>query len=582
MGHDFQMPQGTMLGDNYQIIKMIGKGGMGAVYMAYDVHLDIRVAIKVVSPDLSETMDEAQLESALRRFQSEAKLAVKIDHPNVIRIFGFNRDHVEIEGKAYDIDYLVMELLAGRTLRNTMDVSGFEYEEEIRKWIDTYMIPILNGLQEVHEAGIIHRDIKPENFLLKGDVPKLGDFGLSLDFDLPPITGLVADIFGTITYMAPEQFYNFSMAREPADIYSIGKILYEVVEGQISEKSHTFKQVKLTNPDSDFLRGLNSIIMAATEENPNQRIATAKELRDRLMQLLHCDIKDLDKKNVRPNRLFSKNKMVFALGTAGLVAIGALLMHFMHVPAPTAQFPAGNQQTLIEGVEAVVSLPYPDTLGEISHSEDGSTLHLIPPAELKLSSDNPLGIEKVAIAPFYFSENPITNQQYVAFLNNNINKIKILEKDVYLDSQLILKTSEKIQGYQPIIYDNGMFSVEEAMHSSCSVLMVTGAGAEAYAKYFGMRLPRPEEWYYVMKTGGNPAEKDMGLPMPVLNYPVNKYGLRGINQVGEWGKTRQDIFVVMGRPTSVASGETDILKGSPAGYYADASFRVVRDTLGQE
>jgi serine/threonine protein kinase len=105
--HEFRLPPGTILGNKYQIIKMIGEGGMGTVYMAYDTQLDIRVAIKVVSTRLVGTMDDAQLDEVLKRFQSEAKLAVKIDHINVIRIYGFNRDHIVLEGHDYEIDFLI-------------------------------------------------------------------------------------------------------------------------------------------------------------------------------------------------------------------------------------------------------------------------------------------------------------------------------------------------------------------------------------------------------------------------------------------------------------------------------------------
>ena len=98
------------------------------------------------------------------RFESEAKIAAKIDHPNVIRIYSFNRDDIQIDGQHYPVDYLVMELVSGRTLRNTMDVSGFEHEEEIQSWIVKYFIPVLEGLEQVHKSGIIHRDVKPRKF----------------------------------------------------------------------------------------------------------------------------------------------------------------------------------------------------------------------------------------------------------------------------------------------------------------------------------------------------------------------------------------------------------------------------------
>jgi eukaryotic-like serine/threonine-protein kinase len=229
---------GTVLGGTYQIIRQIGQGGMGAVYMAYDTRLDLKVAIKVIAPEHTENMDASQYDRVLSRFRTEARIVVKIDHPNVIRIFGFMQDILHVGGRNVEIDYLVMELLDGRTLRDTMDVSGFEYEEEIRSWIKKYMIPILEGLEKVHSCGIIHRDIKPENFFLKEDVPKLADFGLSMGFDLPSVTGSVADIFGTMTYMAPEQFYNFSLARAPADIFSIGVSSTRLSKGESRTKSN--------------------------------------------------------------------------------------------------------------------------------------------------------------------------------------------------------------------------------------------------------------------------------------------------------------------------------------------------------
>ncbi|MFZ3046840.1 MAG: serine/threonine-protein kinase, partial [Desulfatirhabdiaceae bacterium] len=376
MKQDSPLPPGATLGKNFQIIKTIGKGGMGTVYMAYDIQLDRRVAIKVISPEISESMDEAQIESILKRFQAEAKLAAMIDHPNVVRIYSFNQDTIEIDGVMQDFDYLVMELFSGRTLRNTMDISGFEHQEEIENWIEKYLIPLLDGLQKVHESGIIHRDIKPENFMMKDEVPKLSDFGLSLGFSLPSITGNLADIFGTVTYMAPEQFYNFSMAREPADIYSIGKILYELVEGKISEKTNPFKQAMLSNPDTDYLRSLNNIIMAATEENPNQRIGSALELKSRLLQLIHCPIVPPGQNIQKPISRFLTKKVLISISFLVLLVITLWVIHFSLNQRPLHTTPP---QPSAE-VEKITYLAYPDTIEESLRSGDGSILHLIPPA----------------------------------------------------------------------------------------------------------------------------------------------------------------------------------------------------------
>lgn len=575
MKQNSHLSPGTTLGNNYQIIKMIGQGGMGTVYMAFDIQLDIRVAIKVISPEIIKTMDEAQIESILKRFQAEAKLAATIDHPNVVRIYGFKQDTIEIDGILHEIDYLVMELFAGRSLRNTMDISGFEHQEEIGDWIEKNLIPLLDGLQKVHECGIIHRDIKPENFMMKDNVPKLADFGLSLGFNFPSVTETMADIYGTVAYMAPEQFYNFSMAREPADIYSIGKILYEVVEGKISEKAKPFKQVNLSNPDTDYLRALNSIIMAATEENPNLRIGSAHELKSRLLQLIRCPIVPPGPILQKTASRFPAKKVIVAISSLFLFVITSLIIHFGLSQKP----PHTALRTPSPEVEAITYLVYPDTIPETLRSGDGSMLHLIPPASIRFSSNTVLDLKEFSTDPFYLSEMPVTNQQYVDFLNINLDKIRVIDSDVYLDDRLILKLSEKIRGYKPIEFVNGSFLIKDPMHTSCAVLMVTGLGAESYASYYGMRLPLAQEWFYVMKTDINANREALQPPVPVLNFRQGKYGLRGINQVAEWGQTKTKAFVIMGPGPSAMIEEDIVNEKNPTKYYTDSSFRLAKDAL---
>ena len=575
----FCLAPGTILGDHYQIIKLIGQGGMGSVYMAYDTRLDIRVAIKVISPAFSCTMEDSRFDSVLKRFESEAKIAAKIDHANVIRIFGFNRESIEVDGRQYDIDYLVMELLSGRTLRNTMDVSGFETDEEIKAWIGKYLFPILDGLQKVHESGIVHRDIKPENFFLKDDVPKLADFGLSLGFDLPSVTGSIADIFGTMHYMSPEQFFNFSLVRETTDVYSIGKILFEVVEGKMTDKVKPLKQVRLSNPETDFRAALNRIVMDASAEDPNQRVRSAKEFKNRLSQLLYC-IGNQVSEETRFSKMKTPglmNKIILILLavivlTAGVVIVNRILDTRM---APTA---AKNSTAQTQEFNQVKYLPRPDFPVQISDTGDHSILRLIPPAELQVRVRGLFPAETLMIKSFYMSENPVTNQQYVDFLNSVIDRVRVNNSDVYLDDQLVLKLSEKIRGYKPIVFEKGRFVVKDPMHSACALLMVTGLGAEAYARHYGMRLPSSREWFFVMQTGNSKRDTERKpLPAPIINYDENKYGLRGINQLAEWGKNRKGEFVILGQAPSEML-EVDLIENkNPAKYYTDTGFRTAKN-----
>jgi serine/threonine-protein kinase len=569
---------GTLLGSKYQIIRLIGQGGMGTVYMAYDSSLDLNVAVKVISPDVIAGMDEEQREVALKRFHAEARIAAKIDHPNVIRILGYNRDTTEYQDRTVEIDYLVMELLAQRTLRDTMDESGFESEHDIKEWIGQYMLPILDGVDKIHRSGIIHRDIKPENFFLKDGKAKLADFGLSLGLDQPSVTGPMVDIFGSLKYMSPEQFYNFSLAREPSDIFSLGRILYEVVEGTMTEKILPFKQVRISRTDTSFFRRLGEVIAEATAENPKERIATARQLMERLSDILYCrvDLRERQEDNVPfIKRLNMVHALMLFLATAMLTMSYVVYIHDETV-SPPQQISNPATETALAGVE-IITDPRLEKVTDTFHAKDNSIMKLIPGLRINLPENTEQPFAEYAVGPFYLSENPITNQQFVSFLNAIIDKLKIQDSDLMLDGKLILKLSEKIREYKPILFDGKKFMVQHPMHAACAVLMVTGYGAEAYAKYYGLRLSKAREWYALMVSEPSGDAVRLALPTPVINYSKNRFGIRGINEIAEWGKNREDSFVVLGQASStMIESELVSVKDSDK-YYTDTSFRVVRD-----
>lgn len=571
---------GTVLGGEYQIIRLIGEGGMGAVYMAYDTHLDIKVAIKVISSRDERSLGPTEYNLALKRFQAEARIVVRIDHPNVIRMYGLKHDTIEYDGQSSKIDYLVMELMAERTLRDTMDESGFESEEEIMAWITRYMIPLLDGLEKVHEGGIIHRDIKPENIFMKEDVAKLADFGLSMGHDFPSVTESMADIFGTLAYMAPEQYNNFSMAREAADIFAIGRILFEIVEGKITEKVIPFTQVQLTGTDTKYKTALNDIIMKATAKNPMERFKSVRDLKEQLIEIHQCPVSiPLGNKEGRGRKW--KAQYLWLSLLVAVIGLGFFVAKsFLNTNTTVAVIePQDKREAPQPPVNMVVYGEYPKGLQRTIHADDDSILHLIPPMELERPAGDPFGNSRISSKSFYLSESPVTNQQYVEFLNTNLDRVENNASDVRLDGRLILKLNEKIRGYKPILFKNGRFHVQRPMHSSCAVLMVTGYGAEAYARYFGYRLVTTEEWFAVMASNENNDNPHLSLPTPVINYPQGKFGIRGISQIAEWGKTVEDDFMIFGQPVSSMVGNGLMRKKDPTKYYTDTSFRVVKDAV---
>ncbi len=581
LSSQLSLEPGTILGKTYQIIRLIGRGGMGTVYMAYDTSLDLKVAIKLISPKIPSSEDTNDHAATFRRFQAEARIAAQIDHPNVIRILGFNRDTILLEDKSIEVDYLVMELLAERTLRDTMDESGFETEREMASWISKYMIPILDGLEQIHASGIIHRDIKPENFFLKEDKPKLADFGLSMGINQPSITESMVDIYGTLKYMAPEQFYNFKLAREPADIFSIGRILYEIVEGKISDSTKPFKQIQLTQADTPFLKELNKIILEATNESPKERLENAQELKSRLQQLIQQTSPTPAIKR-RSYKNYSQPSLIWIGLLAIVFGLGIFAEHYFR-GAPSV--PTSTEDSQIQNPATTKQpLPLPQGMKEVYREKDGSMMHLLPSLSMDYNDSSTEDGEKLenAINAFYISESPVTNQQFVAFLNANLSVTLIAKNEVFIDGHLILKLSEKIRGYKPIVFDGNRFTIQEPMHSSCAVLMITGYGADAYSRYYGLRMVNEREWLSLKNLEDNEKPKDrVALPTPVINYSKNIYGIRGIDEIAEWGKLDSGNFAIMGHATSTMIEVEVISKKNPAKYYTDTSFRVAKDIVDQ-
>src|ERR1051326_959658 len=204
---------GTRLGP-YEIVCLLGSGGMGEVYRARDTRLDRIVAIKVLPEHLSRKPDLRQ------RMEQEARTVSRLSHPNICALYDIGRQD--------GVDFLVFEFVQGTTLRQLLASGGFP----IRNLIPI-AVQIADGIAKAHEAGIIHRDLKPENMMLSGDVVKILDFGLAKfalaneeKYDTQDACSTavpdpqVGAIVGTIEYMSPEQASGRPLACS-GDMYSI-------------------------------------------------------------------------------------------------------------------------------------------------------------------------------------------------------------------------------------------------------------------------------------------------------------------------------------------------------------------------
>jgi serine/threonine-protein kinase len=210
-----KLPPGTMLLDRYKVIRTVGKGGFGAIYLVEDSAIQDELILKILNPQLS--MDD----NAIRRFVQELKLTRKITHPNVIRIYDF----MDLNGAhAVSMEYFPSQDL-GRIIRAGGAISP---KRSLRIVAQT-----LRGLAAAHDANVIHRDIKPANILLGDqDVVKIVDFGLaSAGQHVGSRLTKSGLLIGTPEYMAPEQVSGEDTDAR-SDLYSVGIMLYEMLSGQ--------------------------------------------------------------------------------------------------------------------------------------------------------------------------------------------------------------------------------------------------------------------------------------------------------------------------------------------------------------
>ncbi|MDQ2642484.1 MAG: protein kinase [Myxococcota bacterium] len=266
----------------YRIVRLIGEGGMGAVYEGLHTLIHRRVAIKVLHAGVVERAEAAM------RFEREAQAAGRIGSPHIVEV-------LDLGSLPSGARYMVMEFLEGESL-------GSRIERGVLSPIDLYPIAaqLLDGLIAAHGTGIVHRDLKPDNVFLQqrpsGDFVKLLDFGISKFGVLNDDSGLsmtrTGAVMGTPFYMAPEQARGSKQVDHRADLYAVGVILYECLTGQVPFRASSFNELmfKIALEDPRPLRSLAphvdeplaAIVTKAMSREPAQRFSTAVELRQAL------------------------------------------------------------------------------------------------------------------------------------------------------------------------------------------------------------------------------------------------------------------------------------------------------------
>ena len=338
---------------HYKVIEKLGSGGMGDVYVAEDMKLGRKVALKVLPPEVAS-------EERLMRFEREAKAIAALNHPNIVTVFSVEESE--------DVHFITMELVPGKTLSELIPKKGLP----LNKFFEI-AIPLADAVSTAHDQGIIHRDLKPDNLMVSEEGRlKILDFGLAKlkqEFAEEGLSELPTQsptqegrILGTVAYMSPEQAEGKQIDHR-SDIFSIGIILYEMATGQRPFKGDTTASMlssilrdtptSATEINPDLPRDLGKVIKRCLEKEPRRRYQTAIDVFNELEELK----KDIDSGEVfegAPSRPQSKGKLWLFAATVAVLALAltGILTYILRPSAEKAlQLTNPMQLTMAIGVE---------------------------------------------------------------------------------------------------------------------------------------------------------------------------------------------------------------------------------------
>jgi Tol biopolymer transport system component len=373
---------GKTLG-HYEILGLLGKGGMGEVYRARDTKLDREVALKLLPPDIRQDPER------LARFRREARVLASLNHPNIASIHGLEEDDGQL--------FLVLELAAGEDLTVRIGAGALPVDEVL-----SIARQLAHGLEQAHERGVVHRDLKPANVKLGLDgTVKILDFGLARAYlgesaeegeigASPTITAAMTaagTILGTAAYMSPEQARGHEVDRR-ADIWAFGVILYEMLTGsrlfEGETISDTLAEVLKTEPDMEALPeatpvALRWLVERCLQKRPSKRLRDIGEARI----LLESDLDVLPASSISGSRVVVVERPRWVMPALAVVTVVALVAGFglarlLGGPPPQAPPihatllpPPGNEIELQAGGHVAIS-PQGDRVAFVARDTTGT------------------------------------------------------------------------------------------------------------------------------------------------------------------------------------------------------------------
>jgi serine/threonine-protein kinase len=265
------------LGKRYEIVELIGRGGMAYVYKARDLKLNRYVAVKVLREEYTEN------EQFIKKFDRESQAVACLSHPNIVGVYD-----VGVQDNIY---YIIMEYVDGITLKQYLMRKGrLDYTEATR-----FVMDISNALRCAHENKIIHRDIKPHNILLTRDlVPKVADFGIARAITSSTVT-MTNQTMGSVHYISPEQAKG-GFVDERSDLYSLGILYYELLTGKLPFDEENTVTIAIKHIQEEIVppkllepkipERVNQIVVKLTQKKPDERYQNTDELMEDLEAVL--------------------------------------------------------------------------------------------------------------------------------------------------------------------------------------------------------------------------------------------------------------------------------------------------------
>lgn len=359
--------RGNVLNDRYEIIEEIGKGGMGKVYKAFDRDIDEYVALKIIRPEIASD------ENTISRFTNELKLARKISHRNVCRMYDLGRDG--------DTKFISMEYISGEDLKKTIRRMG---SLTIRKTVAIGK-QICQGLSEAHRLGVFHRDLKPHNIMIdrEGNA-RIMDFGIARFPEAKGITD-AGMMIGTPHYLSPEQVAGTGTDRR-SDIYSMGIILFEMVTGKVPFDGDTTLSIAVKHKteaprdprefNNQIPEKLSQLILRCLEKNPQKRYQSADELSVGLTQVeedLPTTETAISREKSRIKSLKLSLKPLQIWGILFLLVLIVVTVYFFYDLVIKKERPSIEKTAMRRGANSILVLPFKD----ISPDRDETPLSLM-------------------------------------------------------------------------------------------------------------------------------------------------------------------------------------------------------------